>query len=181
MRMFKTILLVVMTILLTQLTSMRITNHNTIAPTKIAENFPKEFTRFLDRGKTNRGFDVKKIVLPYVTPTQTPILTQSPAPVVNYIIKTITMYTINEGDKLPSDKNFGITASGKRVQANHTIAMGGSYKFGTKIKIEGFGDTIFICEDRGGAINDNIIDLYVDSYNYAIEFGRQKRKIWILQ
>ncbi|HUD08518.1 MAG TPA: 3D domain-containing protein, partial [Candidatus Saccharimonadales bacterium] len=47
-------------------------------------------------------------------------------------------------------KSDGITASGKKVQANHTLACPKQYQLGTKIEIDGMGT--YVCEDRGGAI-----------------------------
>ncbi|KKQ80845.1 MAG: Conserved protein YuiC, partial [Candidatus Moranbacteria bacterium GW2011_GWD2_38_7] len=66
---------------------------------------------------------------------------------------------------------LGITASGIKVQANRTIACPPEFPFGAKIEIEGQGT--FICEDRGGAIKGNKIDIYMETKKEAFAFGRQ--------
>jgi len=68
-------------------------------------------------------------------------------------------------------KSDGITASGKKVTPNHTLACPPQYKFGTKIMIEGVG--IRTCWDRGGAIKGNKFDLYVETKAEARQFGRR--------
>jgi 3D (Asp-Asp-Asp) domain-containing protein len=68
-------------------------------------------------------------------------------------------------------KSDGITASGKMVQANRTLACPKSYKFGTKIEIDGMGT--YVCEDRGGAIKGNHFDIYMRTKKEAFAFGRR--------
>lgn len=68
-------------------------------------------------------------------------------------------------------KSDGITASGKKVQANHTLACPKSYKMGTKIEIDGMGT--YVCEDRGGAIKGNHFDIYMPTKAEAFSFGRR--------
>jgi len=65
----------------------------------------------------------------------------------------------------------GITASGARVQANHTIACPKSYAFGTKVHFDGYGT--FVCQDRGGAIKGNRFDMYMHTKSEAFSFGRR--------
>jgi len=65
----------------------------------------------------------------------------------------------------------GITASGLKVKENRTIACPQRFPFGLKIKIEGMGT--FICEDRGGAIKGNKIDIYMLTKKEAKAFGRR--------
>lgn len=72
----------------------------------------------------------------------------------------------------------GITASGKRVQANHTIAMPSKYDFGTQIEIKGYG--IYTVEDRGSAIQGDRIDIYFDSHQEALNFGKQQLEFRIV-
>lgn len=68
-------------------------------------------------------------------------------------------------------KSDGITASGVKARSNHTIAAPSEFAFGTKLMINGIEYTV---EDRGGAIKDNRIDVYFDSHQEAINFGKQK-------
>ena len=88
------------------------------------------------------------------------------------IIMNVSMYT-------PYDEGVGeLTASGKRVRKGH-VAMGWKYPFGTRIYIEGLGE--FTVEDRGGTITNNHVDVYTDSYDEAIQFGRRNLKVWIIK
>lgn len=75
-------------------------------------------------------------------------------------------------------KTDGITASGEKAVEGVTVAMDKSIPFGTKIYIDGVGERIV--QDRGGAIKGNKIDLYFDSHEKALEFGRQTRNATIL-
>ena len=68
-------------------------------------------------------------------------------------------------------KSDGITASGKKVQANHTLACPKQYQMGPKIEIDSMGT--YVCEDRGGAIKANHFDIYMPTKKEAFAFGRQ--------
>jgi 3D (Asp-Asp-Asp) domain-containing protein len=65
----------------------------------------------------------------------------------------------------------GITSSGLKVQADRTIACPQQFPFGAKIAIDGMGT--YVCEDRGGAIKGNHIDIYMQTKQEAFAFGRQ--------
>lgn len=69
------------------------------------------------------------------------------------------------------DNNLGITSSGIKVQEKRTIACPPSFPFGAKLSIEGYGT--YVCEDRGGAIKGNHIDIYVKTKSEAFAFGRR--------
>lgn len=75
-------------------------------------------------------------------------------------------------------KSDGITASGEKAIEGITVAMDKSMPFGTKIYIDGVGERIV--QDRGGAIKGNRIDLYFDSHQEALNFGRQTKEVTIL-
>lgn len=68
-------------------------------------------------------------------------------------------------------KTNGITASGTKATAGRTVAMSSSYSFGTKVEIQGLGT--YVVEDRGGAIQSNRIDIYFDTHQEALNFGRK--------
>lgn len=68
-------------------------------------------------------------------------------------------------------KSDGITASGLRVKEKETLACPANFPFGTKIQIKGMGT--YVCEDRGGAIKNNHIDIYMETKAQAFDFGRQ--------
>ena len=65
-------------------------------------------------------------------------------------------------------KTNGITASGVKATSNRTIAAPSTFKFGTKVIINGQEYTV---EDRGGAIQGNRIDIYMDSHSAALAWG----------
>jgi 3D (Asp-Asp-Asp) domain-containing protein len=92
----------------------------------------------------------------------------------------ITAYTsgVESTGKSKGDPAYQITTSGKRVQPHLTVACPPSIPLGTWIKIQGIGRRR--CDDRGGSIKGHKFDLYVVSYDDAIQFGRQKRTVWIL-
>lgn len=75
-------------------------------------------------------------------------------------------------------KSDGITASGVKAIEGITIATDKSIPFGTKVYIDGVGERIV--QDRGGAIKGNRIDLYFDSHQEALNFGRQTKKVTII-
>jgi len=69
------------------------------------------------------------------------------------------------------EKSDGITASGLNVKEDETIACPYQFPFGTKLNIHGMGT--YICEDRGGAIKGNHIDIYMKTKKEAFAFGRR--------
>lgn len=76
-------------------------------------------------------------------------------------------------------KTDKITASGVEATEGVTIATDKSIPFGTKIYINGVGERIV--QDRGGAIKNNRIDLYFDSHQEALNFGRQIKQVTIMK
>lgn len=71
-------------------------------------------------------------------------------------------------------KTNGITASGKKATANHTIAASSkTYKLGTKIEIKGMGT--YVVEDRGGSNIENkgYIDIFYNTHSEALAFGKK--------
>lgn len=67
-------------------------------------------------------------------------------------------------------KTDGITASGVKATANHTIAAPPEYAFGQEIEI---GGITYVVEDRGGAIKGDKIDIFFDTHEEAQAFGVQ--------
>jgi 3D (Asp-Asp-Asp) domain-containing protein len=76
------------------------------------------------------------------------------------------------------DKGYGITASGKKVKQGRTIACPPSLQFGSKLNIEGVG--LRVCEDRGQAIKEGHLDLYISNVNAALNFGKKKLRVEII-
>ncbi len=76
-------------------------------------------------------------------------------------------------------KSDGITASGIKVAEKRTLACAPNLPFGTKIAIDGMGE--FRCEDRGGAIKGNKIDIYMETKAEAFAFGRRNLTARVIQ
>ena len=65
-------------------------------------------------------------------------------------------------------KATGRTAMGTKATAGRTVAASGKFAFGTKLNINGH---VYTVEDRGGAINGNKIDIFVNSHAEALAWG----------
>lgn len=74
-------------------------------------------------------------------------------------------------------KTNGITASGTKATANRTIAAPRTFAFGTKVVINGITYTV---EDRGGAIQGNRIDIYMNTHAEALRWGVRYVNIEVL-
>jgi 3D (Asp-Asp-Asp) domain-containing protein len=73
-------------------------------------------------------------------------------------------------------KSDGITASGKKAKANHTVAVDRNLiPFGTELMING---ETYIAEDTGGAVQGMVIDIYFDSHEEAENFGVKYAKVF---
>ena len=71
------------------------------------------------------------------------------------------------------------TATGTWPAEGRTIAVDPSViPLGTRVYVEGYGYAV--AEDTGGAIQGNIIDLYMDSYTDCINWGRRTVTVYIL-
>ena len=89
-----------------------------------------------------------------------------------------TAYTSDRGD------SGTVTATGTTVRRNpngySTVAVDPRViPLGTKLYIEGYG--LAIAEDTGGAILGNKVDVYVDSYDEAVNWGRRQVNVYILK
>ena len=65
-------------------------------------------------------------------------------------------------------KTNGITAMGTHATSGRTVAASSKFAFGTKLNINGH---VYTVEDRGGAINGNKIDIFVNSHAEALAWG----------
>lgn len=94
---------------------------------------------------------------------------------------TITAYTAGyeSTGKRPGDPAYGITASGTTVKEGQTLACPPSISFGTKVHIPNLDQT-YICEDRGSAIKEGKLDVYIADLDRAKEFGVKKLQAHIL-
>ena len=80
-------------------------------------------------------------------------------------------------------KTNGITSSGNKAQAWYTVAAGSGYPIGTRIYIPYFKDQPnggwFVVQDRGGAISNGKLDIYMNSHSEALSFGRKNLECYI--
>jgi len=82
-------------------------------------------------------------------------------------------------------KTNGITASGAKASAWYTVAAGKGYKLGTVIYIPALKDKPnggwFVVQDRGGAISNSKLDVYMDSHSSALKYGRKNVEAYIYE
>ena len=103
------------------------------------------------------------------------------------IVKTLnaSAYTASTCGKSASSSGYGITSSGAKATAWYTVAAGKAYPIGTIIYIPYFQNKAnggwFVVQDRGGAISNNRIDVYMNTYNDCINFGRRNLECYIYQ
>ncbi len=101
------------------------------------------------------------------------------------IVRTLntSAYTASTCGKSKNSKGYGVTASGKKASAWYTVAAGKSYPIGTVIYVPAFKNKPnggwFVVQDRGGAISNNRLDVYMSTYNECIKFGRRNLKCYI--
>ena len=89
-------------------------------------------------------------------------------------VAEVSAYTATDDQCGKSD---GITASGTHVKQGRTIAAPSWIPFGTTVVINGIS---YVCEDRGSEIKGNHLDIYMDSREDAVEFGRKEMRVTIL-
>lgn len=94
-------------------------------------------------------------------------------------------YTASTCGKSPSSPSYGITSSGAKATAWYTVAAGKGYEIGTIIYIPYFKNKPnggwFVVQDRGGAISNNKLDIYMSTYNECIKFGRRNLECYIYE
>ena len=76
-------------------------------------------------------------------------------------------------------KSDGITATGTKATAGRTIAVDPKViPYGSKVKINGH---VYTAEDCGGAIKSKKIDIFFNSHQSALNFGKQTAEVFILK
>ena len=101
------------------------------------------------------------------------------------IVKTLntSAYTASTCGKKAGSKGYGVTASGKKASSWYTVAAGKSYPVGTVIYVPALKNKPnggwFVVQDRGGAISNNRLDVYMSTYNECIQFGRKNLECYI--
>jgi 3D (Asp-Asp-Asp) domain-containing protein len=127
-----------------------------------------------------------QLITQETTPHEMPVVL-APEPVVEVVAEPlwqtfeVTAYTAGPEStgKQPGDDGYGITASGDHVRENYTLACPPSMAFGTRLEIEGIGERV--CADRGGAIKEGRLDIYIPKLKDALAFGRQWLNVRIME
>lgn len=82
-------------------------------------------------------------------------------------------------------KTNGITASGAKASSWYTLAAGKGYKIGTVIYIPALSDKPnggwFVVQDRGGAISNSKLDIYMGSHSQALQYGRKTLECYVYE
>lgn len=94
--------------------------------------------------------------------------------VISYQLCNVSAYTASADECGKSD---GITASGAKVKAEHTIASD-HLPFGTIVMIDGES---YVVEDRFNGGYTDRIDIYMKTKKEAFAFGRQWKIVQILR
>lgn len=80
-------------------------------------------------------------------------------------------------------KSTGITSSGAKATSWYTLAAGSGYPIGTVIYIPYFKNKPnggwFVVQDRGGAISNNRLDVYMGTHSQALQFGRKTLECYV--
>ena len=101
------------------------------------------------------------------------------------IVKTLntSAYTASTCGKSKNSKGYGRTASGAMASSWYTVAAGKGYPIGTVIYVPAFKNKPnggwFVVQDRGGAISNNRLDVYMSTYKECIQFGRRNLQCYI--
>ena len=95
----------------------------------------------------------------------------------------VSAYTASTCGKSASDPNYGRTASGARASSWYTIAAGPGLPMGTIVYIPYFASQPnggwFVVEDRGGAITNSRLDVYMDTLAECTTFGRKNLECYV--
>ena len=126
--------------------------------------------------KKNVFTSIRKTVLSFVVVLFISLLSMIFANSLQAEVFTVTAYCSCKKccDKDPSNKWYGITASGRKARWGTVAVDRRLIKLGSRLRIEGFPKTVFRADDVGGAIKGKHIDLWFPSHRKALEFGRQK-------
>lgn len=77
------------------------------------------------------------------------------------------------------EKEVYLTKSETIPRARHTVAADLSIlEMGAKIEIDGI---VYTVEDTGKSVTGNVIDIYFDTHEEAVRFGRQKKEVYLVQ
>lgn len=73
-------------------------------------------------------------------------------------------------------KGNALTYAGTKPKAEHTISADlGVFPLGTQLFIDG---TVYTVEDTGSGVDGNHLDIYFDSHEEALDYGRQTEEVY---
>lgn len=133
-------------------------------PNRLVQEFPIK-----DGSQLVTAAGAPKQVLPKAKPKLTYEIVRALGP------QNTSAYTSSVDE---TDSNPFITASGSRTHWG-TVASN-DLPFGTKLKIEGFGDMVFTVEDTGAAGYFSL-DIWMENKPKAFAHGRRMLKAWIVK
>ncbi|WP_404458880.1 3D domain-containing protein [Oceanobacillus kapialis] len=117
---------------------------------------------------------------PYLQVEHTPDMKKEKEALTETYIVTAYTAGVESTGKSPDHPAYGITASGNLVKQHETLACPNSLDFGTQVYIPKLDET-FTCEDRGSAITEGRLDVYIEDLEEAIHFGVQELEVQILE
>jgi 3D (Asp-Asp-Asp) domain-containing protein len=100
---------------------------------------------------------------------------------IEYQTFEVTAYTagFESTGKTENHPEYRVTASGELAWENITLACPRSMEFGTKIYFKGI-DNIWTCQDRGSAITEGHLDIFMEDLDQALDFGRRNMEVLII-
>lgn len=94
---------------------------------------------------------------------------------IEILVMEATAYTMSSEEGTAD----GITATGTKVHRGVVAVDPQVIPLGTRLWIEGYGEAVAL--DTGGAIRGKHIDLYMDTEEEALRWGRRKVRVKILE
>jgi len=83
--------------------------------------------------------------------------------------------------KIPRHKAYGITKSGKGASHGTVAVDPKMIALGTKLKIEGFGNKVFRAEDVGKVVKGRRLEIWMESHNKAVRFGKKRLRVFVMK
>lgn len=124
--------------------------------------------------KTQNSYEVTHTLCETQEHTEIFSETQTETTAKNYYVMAVTATAYCPCEKC-CGKSDGITASGTKATAGRTIAVDPKIiPYGTEVVIDGH---TYIAEDCGSAVKGNKVDIFFDSHEEALAFGRQVMEI----
>ncbi len=93
----------------------------------------------------------------------------------NFFFRPVYAYGPQEGEP----KKVGVTSCGTKAKPGTIAADTAVFPFGTRIRVPGYGwGTV---EDRGGAIKGTRLDLFFNSHEEALQWGRRSVTVEVIR